>query len=225
METFLEDLREKHRNVRFQKLIGPKVSFLNAYIENRQGQLYTRVHRDPTMPRYILPYVIGHTKSSHSGHLFSALIRAVCYCTFVEDFHRERIYLELTYLINGYSLLFLETHVKRFFNYFDSETMRFSYNQNSYDKFRQLWFQYVKQRQEQSSQLQKFDDTNCLYQFDYIYDFGPKCRFNREFRQTWNHYFEHHPTLCEENCKIILNAKNFHSLNSLLGMDKPSVRL
>ncbi|CAF2793105.1 unnamed protein product [Rotaria sp. Silwood2] len=225
LEAFIEDLREQNGNVRFQKLIGPNVSFLNAYIENRQGQLYSRVHHDFNMPRYILPYVTGHTKSCHSGHLFLSLIRAVCYCTSVDDFQQERIYLEITYLINGYSLLFLETHVKRFFNYFDSETMRFSYNQNSYHKFRQLWFQYVQQRQEQSQQLQKFDDTNCLFQFDYIYDFGPKCRFNREFRRLWHDYFQHHPTLSEDNCHIILNPKNFHSLNSLLGMDKPSTSL
>ncbi|CAF4309896.1 unnamed protein product [Rotaria sp. Silwood2] len=225
LETFLEDLREKHRNVRFQKLIGPSVSFLNAYIENRHGQLYSRVHHDFNMPRYILPYVIGHTKLSYSEWIFLALIRAVCYCTSVDDFQQERVYLEITYLINGYSVLFVETHVKRFFNYFYSETMRFSYNQNNYDKFRQQCFKFVEQRQELSQQLQKSDDTNCLFQFHYIYDFGPKCRFNREFRQLWHQYFQQHPTLSEEKCKIMLNAKNFHSLNTLLGMDKPSVTL
>ncbi|CAF1285263.1 unnamed protein product [Rotaria sp. Silwood1] len=225
LETFLEDLREKHRNIRFQKLIGTTVSFLNAYIENRQGQLYTRVHHDSNMQRYILPYVIGHTKSSHSDWLFFALIRAVYYCTSVDDFQQERVYLELTYLINGYSVLFVETHVKFFFNHFSSETMRFSYNQNSYDQFRQQWFKFIEQRHELSQQLQKLDDTNCLFQFHYIYDFGPKCRFNRDFRQLWHQYFQQHPTLSEENCKIILNAKNFHSLNTLLGMDKPALTL
>ncbi|CAF3804954.1 unnamed protein product [Rotaria sp. Silwood1] len=225
LETFLEDLREKHRNVRFQKLIGTSVSFLNAYIENRQGQLYTRTHYDPNMPRYTLPYVTGHTKSSYSDWLFFALIRAICYCTLVDDFQQERVYLELTYLINGYSVLFVETHVKRFFNHFSSETMRFSYNQNSYDQFRQQWFKFIEQRHELSQQLQKLDDTNCLFQFHYIYDFGPKCRFNRDFRQLWHQYFQQHPTLSEENCKIILNAKNFHSLNTLLGMDKPALTL
>ncbi|CAF5080391.1 unnamed protein product [Rotaria sp. Silwood1] len=225
LETFLEDLREKHRNVRFQKLIGTSVSFLNAYIENRQGQLYTRTHYDPNMPRYTLPYVTGHTKSSYSDWLFFALIRAICYCTLVDDFQQERVYLELTYLINGYSVLFVETHVKRFFNHFSSETMRFSYNQNSYDQFRQQWFKFIEQRHELSQQLQKLDDTNCLFQFHYIYDFGPKCRFNRDFRQLWHHYFQQHPTLSEEKCKIILNAKNFHSLNTLLGMDKPTLTL
>ncbi|CAF2806208.1 unnamed protein product [Rotaria sp. Silwood2] len=225
LETFIEELREKNRKVRFQKLIGPNVSFLNVYIENRQGQLYTRVHHDINMPRYILPYVVGHTKSSHSDWLFLSLIRAVCYCTSIEDFQQERIYLEITFLINGYSVLFIETHVKRFFNYFYAERMRFSYNQASYDKFRQQWFQFVEQRQQLSQQFQKLDDMNCLFQFHYIYDFGPKCRFNREFHQLWHHYFQQHPTLSEDNCKIILNAKNFHSLNTLLGMDKPSVKI
>ncbi|CAF2819302.1 unnamed protein product [Rotaria sp. Silwood2] len=205
LETFIEDIREKNRNVRFQKIIGTSVSFLNAYIENRQGQLYTRLHYDTNMPRYTLPYVTGHSKSSYSNWLFHALIRAVCYCTLVDDFQQARIYLELTYLINGYSVLFVETHVKRFFNYFNSQTMRYSYNQNIYDKFRQEWFKFVQQRDELSEELQKLDDTNCLFQFHYIYDFGPKCRFNREFHQLWRQYFQQHPTLSEEKCKIILN--------------------
>ncbi|CAF4958577.1 unnamed protein product [Rotaria sp. Silwood1] len=220
LETFIEDIREKHRNVRFQKLIGTSVSFLNAYVENRQGQLYTRTHYDPNMPRYTLPYVTGHTKSSYSDWLFFALIRAVCYCTLVDDFQQERVYLELTYLINGYSVLFVETHVKRFFNHFNSQTMRYAYNQIIYNNFREQWFKFIEQREELSQQLQKFDDTGCLFQFHYIYDFGPKCRFNREFQLLWHQYFQQHPNLSEEKCKIILKAKNFHSLNTLLGMEK-----
>ena len=65
--TFLQDeIREKYRNVRFEISINSKVSCMNAYIENRQGYLYTRVHDDPTIQRCTLPYVTGHSKSAHS---------------------------------------------------------------------------------------------------------------------------------------------------------------
>ncbi|CAF4337030.1 unnamed protein product, partial [Rotaria magnacalcarata] len=37
-----------------------------------------------------------------SHWLRSSLIRAVRYCTTIEDFNQERIYLEMTYLANGY---------------------------------------------------------------------------------------------------------------------------
>ncbi|CAF1420413.1 unnamed protein product [Rotaria sordida] len=86
LEKFIENIREKHWNVRFQKFISTNVQFLNASIENRQGQLYSQVHCDSNMSRYTLPYLLGHSKSAHSDWLRTALIRAVCYCTSVDDF-------------------------------------------------------------------------------------------------------------------------------------------
>ncbi|CAF1563519.1 unnamed protein product, partial [Adineta ricciae] len=114
-----------------------------AHIENQNGTLYSRVYYESTIQRYTLPYVIGHAKVVHSHWFRSALIRAVCYCTSVEDFQQERTYLELTLLINGYSLLFVETHVKHFFNHFHAQTLRFSRSQSAYDNFRQQWFTFV----------------------------------------------------------------------------------
>ena len=67
--TFLqEEIREKHRNVRFEISIDSKVSYMNAYIENRQGHVYTRVHHQPTIQLYALPYVKGHSQLAHSDH-------------------------------------------------------------------------------------------------------------------------------------------------------------
>ncbi|CAF2863675.1 unnamed protein product [Rotaria sp. Silwood2] len=131
------------------------------------------VNHDPNIPRYTLPYVMGHSKSAH-----------------IDDFQQERIYLELTYLINSYSLLFVETHVKHFFNYFHAQIMRYSANQSTYDKFCPQWFKFVEQQHELSEQLQKFDNNGRLIQFNYIYDFGSRCRFNRDFYQLWFHYFQ-----------------------------------
>ncbi|CAF4084175.1 unnamed protein product [Rotaria sordida] len=99
--------------------------------------------------------------------------------------------------------------------------MRYSRNQNSYDKFRQQWFKFVEQRHELSEQLEKFNNNGRLIQFNYIYDFGPRCRFNREFYRLWSHYFQKHPTLSAENSKVIVITKHFHSLNTLFAIDKP----
>ena len=82
------------------------MQFLNAYIENQNGQLYSRVYHDPSSQSYMLPYVTGHSKLKHSDWLRSALLRAIYYCSSVVDFQQERIYIEISYLANGYSLLF-----------------------------------------------------------------------------------------------------------------------
>ncbi|CAF3802382.1 unnamed protein product [Rotaria sp. Silwood1] len=169
LETFIEDLREKHRNVRFQKLIGTSVHYLNIYLENRQGHLYSRIHYDPNSQRYILLYVTSHAKSTYSDWLRTALIHAVCVCTSIDDFQQERMYLELTFLTSGCSLLFVETNVKNFFNYFHALRMKYSRNQTAYDQFRRQCFDFVEQRHQCSLELQKFDDNGSLFPFNYIY--------------------------------------------------------
>ncbi|CAF5222102.1 unnamed protein product, partial [Rotaria magnacalcarata] len=156
--SFLQTIRDKNPNVQFQKLIGTNVPFLNAFVENQNDNLFSRIYRHPFIQGYSLPYEVGNTKLVHSDWLRSVLIRAVCYYSSVEDFNLERIYLELTCLTNGYSLRFVETHVQHFFNFFHLHSMRYSRDQIMYNKFRHNWFNYIKIQHELSDQLQQFDD-------------------------------------------------------------------
>ncbi|CAF1502789.1 unnamed protein product [Adineta ricciae] len=120
--------------------------------------------------RYTLPYVVGQSKMRHSEWFRSALLRAVCYCSSAEDFHQERIYPELTYLVNGYSFYFVESHVQHFFDYFELQMQR-------------------------STQLQELNDNNQVARFNYYYNYWPRCEFNRYFHELWSRHFASHPTL------------------------------
>ncbi|CAF4160822.1 unnamed protein product, partial [Adineta steineri] len=193
LRTYLHAVQNVQSNVHFQVSIGSSVRFFGAHVENRQGQLYTRVHPDLFMQNYTLPYVVGHTKLKHSNYLRAALLRAICYCSLVEDFHRERIYLELSYLINGYSLLFVESHVQNFFNYFRLDNMRYRSDQTIYHSFRRQWFDLLGTQHTLSDQLQQFDDHGNVIRFHYLYDYGPRCQFNQQFHELWSKYFCHHP--------------------------------
>jgi hypothetical protein len=202
--------------------MGLNVRFLNAYIENREGQLYSRVYRDPSIQSYVLPYVVGHSKLNHSEWLRSALIRAVCYCSSVEDFHQERIYLEVTCLVSGYSFLFVETHVQHFFNYFNAESMRYRVDQTKYHSFRSHWFDFLEMQRTLTDQLQKLDDNGKVIRLNYLYDYGPRCQFNQEFHHCWSKHFNNHPILSDDKSKIILTTTHLHSLNALLARHKSS---
>ena len=193
---------------------------MNAFLENRDGRLCSRVFHHPTIQRYTLPYVLGHSKVAHSDWLRFALIRAVCYCSSVEDFRRERIYLELTYLRHGYSFMFVESHIRHFFKYFHMANMRYSNNQKDYDKFRQYWFDSMKLQHQHSDQLQKLNDNGQVIRLNYFYEFGPRCEFNEAFYRLWSDYFQKHPTLSSNKMKLLLEAKHCYTLNSLLGMEK-----
>ncbi|CAF4416142.1 unnamed protein product [Rotaria socialis] len=71
-------------------------------IELQIGTLYSRIDHDHETQSYTLPYAIGNSKVTHSHWLQSSLIRAVRYCTSIEDFNREIIHLDVTRLTNGY---------------------------------------------------------------------------------------------------------------------------
>ena len=176
----------------------------------------------PIIPKYTLPYVVGHSKLAHGDWFRSALIRAVCYCSLIEDFTLERIYLELTCLRNGYSLVFVENNIQHFFGYFHVDDMRYTKDQTLYEKFRQDWFGYMTMQYELSDKLQKFNDNDSLILLNYLYEFGPKCQFNQQFYCLWSEYFNQHPNLSKDKATVQLTTKHQHSLNSLLAREKSS---
>lgn len=55
LRAHLQAITTQHPHVHLQILIGSSVRFLNAYIENQNGQLYTRVFHDPSVQGYTLP--------------------------------------------------------------------------------------------------------------------------------------------------------------------------
>ncbi|CAF4946003.1 unnamed protein product, partial [Rotaria socialis] len=223
--SFLQTIRDKSPNVQFQKLIGSCVPFLNAFVQNQNGDLFSRIHRHPLIQGYSLPYEVGHAKLVHSDWLRSALIRAVCYCSSVEDFNLERIYLELTCLTNGYSLRFVETHVQHFFNFFHLHPMRYSRDQIIYNKFRHSWFNYIKMQHELSDQLQQFDDNGQLIHLNYLYEYGARYQFNEQFHRIWSEYFNQHPNLSIPNktTEFTIDTKHHYyatTINSVIGSNR-----
>lgn len=216
IRSCLQTLKENYPQVQFARLIGPCAIYMNTHIENRSGILYTRVHHSSPLEKYTLPYVNGHAKSIYSDWLRSALFQAICSCSNVDDFQEERISLELTYLINGYSLSFVQTHLKHFFNYFNANEMQYSMRQSLYDPFRQQCFTYLESKRTPTEQHRDIDDSSPNIHFYYIYEYGSKCQFHRQFYHLWSQYFDHHPILSNKTFPIRISPKDFHSLNDLL---------
>lgn len=222
LNTFLQAYRQQHSNVHLQISIAFNVQFLHAYIENQNGQLYTRVYHHPALHNYTLPYVIGHPKYEYSDWFRSALIRAICYCSLVEDFHRERIYLEMSLLANGYSLLFIETHLHHFFNYLNTNSIQYSLDQTKYHSWRCQWLEYTEKQYDMANKLQQLNDQGRLSRFHYLYQYGPRCQFSQQFHQLWTNCFSQHPVLSNDKSKVILTTKHPYSLNTLLDRHKSS---
>ena len=202
-------------------MIGSSVRYLNGFIDNQNGELSSRMFHRSIDQGFTLPYVIGHPKVAYSDWFRLALIRTVCYCSSVHDFNLERINLELTFLTNGYSLIFVETHVQHFYDYFHAHAMRYTKDQAMYDKFRHNWFDYIAMQHQLTDQLHKLHDSDHLIHLHYLYEIGPRCEFNQRFHRLWSQYFSQHSDLSDKKAKILLTTQQQHSLNSLLAKEKP----
>lgn len=221
LHAFLHTISKQHPNFHLQISIGTSVHFCNAYIDNQCGQLFTRVDYDRSSQTYTLPYVVGHAKVKHSQWLRSALLRAVYYCSAVEDFHRERIHLEITLLASGYSLEFVESHVQHFFAYHNADRMQYTWEQAKYHSFRAHCFDLIDVLHNRVDTLHRIDNEGHLFRFHYLYELGPRCLFDRQLRQLWLEYFHGHPVLSANVSTIVLATKHLHSLNALLVRASP----
>ena len=201
--------------------MGTSVRFWHAYIDNQRGQLFTRVDHDRSSHAYTLPYVVGHVKVKHNQWLRSALLRAVYYCSAVDDFHRERIHLEMTLLSSGYSLEFVESHVEHFFAYHSADRMQYTWEQAKYHSFRAHCFDLIDVLHNRVDALQKLDNEGHVFRFHYLYEVGPRCQFDRQLRQLWLDYFHDHPVLSAKVSTMMLSTKQLHSLNALLVRASP----
>jgi len=217
LQNLLQQIQEHDTNVHQQIAISSKIQYINAYLENRTGHVYSCVDHQPAyLQQYTLPYVVHHPIEEHSNWLRFALVRAVCYCTSVVDFLQERIYLELTCLANGYSLYFVERRVDHFFRYFNANAMRYCQDQKLYERFRTQVFTFVEQQHLMLEKTQRFDDDRKLFHFYYLYEYGPRSQFDESFHRLWMQYFKQHRLFSPERSKIILTTKHQHSLNALL---------
>lgn len=192
------------------------------HLENRSGQLYTRVYHPTKRALRALPYVVGHAKHKYRHWFRSALVRAVQFSTNYQDFDQERIYLEMSCLLSGYSIDFIENELKKFYHSFDIDTFRLNMNGTVYEKLRRRLIDFIDVQHRNATKDKELEDQDRLIRLYYLYDYGPYRLFKEKFTEIWDKYIKTHPKLKPNNIKIILNAKHIFSLHTLLAEQKPS---
>ncbi|CAF1261296.1 unnamed protein product [Rotaria sp. Silwood1] len=210
-------------NINLDMKIGSSAQFLQVYMENQNGTLYSRVHHDSMRQKYTVPYVIGSTKEAHSRWLRAALIRAVRFCSSVYDFNQERIYLEVSCLANGYTMEFVEKRVEQFFSHFDALSLRSDLDQQVYNKLRHRLLNFVSEQKRMHKKYQDLAKANKRFRISYLHDFGPKRQFNEELREIFSRNLNVKDPLSNyRDLQLIFSTKNPHTLNALLSQYKPS---
>jgi hypothetical protein len=111
----LDEANSFHPNIKLVRQVGTSVSFLDVFIENKNGTLATSVYRKDSTEPYIVPF-----KSDHPRHVFSniidgALMRAIRYSSTLVAFNDERLLIKLMLLYNGLVFVHLLSLIFCFF--------------------------------------------------------------------------------------------------------------
>jgi hypothetical protein len=69
INQMLDEANNLHSNIKLVRQVGTSVSFLDVFIENKNGELVTSVYHKEAAEPYLVPF-----KSDHPRHVFANII-------------------------------------------------------------------------------------------------------------------------------------------------------
>jgi hypothetical protein len=97
----LDVANQFHPNIKLVRQLETSVSFLDIYIENKNGILATSVYHKEVAEPYIVPFNTDHPRHIFKNVIDGASIRALCYSSTLSAFNEERRLIQLILLYNG----------------------------------------------------------------------------------------------------------------------------
>ena len=138
---------DQYVHLHIKTSIGQQVQYLDAEIGHIEGILQNKVYHRSIIEPYALPYVCETTMSlSHMNLLRAALIRAIIYCSNLDEFENERFYIELSFMINDASYDCIQETIENIFKEFGQFNDSAYFNEDIYQDLRQFVRQNHRQR-------------------------------------------------------------------------------
>ncbi|CAF4031632.1 unnamed protein product, partial [Rotaria sordida] len=194
-------------NIKITITINQALKYLDAIVENNNGQLRTTIYHKSAWEPHILPYKSDHPRHIHANIIYTMLVRAARLCSTVEDFDMERLSTEMILLVNGYPPKFIQQHIKNFFIQHDAMKVWTELNTEAYEQLYNTLL-YKPTRKE-----------NQIY-VHYTFENGPLLNFKKEYRQIWEKFYVY-PGSRLKNTRLILGTILNGTLQSLLIHKKP----
>ncbi|CAF1392186.1 unnamed protein product [Rotaria sordida] len=174
-EEILQQLNETMKtdpNIKITITINQSLEYLDASIENNNGQLITTIFHKSAWEPYILPYESDHPRQIHANIIYTMLVRAARLCSTVEDFDMKRLSTEMILLVNGYPPKFIQHHFKNFFLQYNTLNIWTELN--------------IKWSTHQNRTTYEHKDQIYLH---YTFKNGPLLNFKKEYRKIWEKYY------------------------------------
>jgi hypothetical protein len=185
-------------NIKLTAHIGSSISFLDLYIENKDGQLFTSVYQKPSYEPYYLPFNSIHPLHIKKNIPYTMLLRAIRYCSTFQTYIEEREKLRMALLLNKYPCKFIDNQFNHLLNKYKIVIPLNSFNYQDYRK-----------KIMNSPQREK----PTVYYKEILFVHFTYCSnmklFPRQFHSLWNKYFGESPI---NNITPILGTRNVDNL-------------
>jgi hypothetical protein len=116
INQMLDEANHFHPNIKLIRQLGTSVSFLDVFIENKNGVLDTSVYHKEAAEPYVVPFNSDHPRYVFMNIIDTALLRAMRYSSTLASFNKEQRSIKLMLLYNGLvkQLLFFQTYLFMF---------------------------------------------------------------------------------------------------------------
>ncbi|CAF4192072.1 unnamed protein product, partial [Rotaria sordida] len=121
-------------NIKLNANIGSFMNFLDLYMVNQDGILFTTIYQKPSYEPYYLPFSSIHPLHMKKNILFTMLLRAIRYCSTFHTYLDEREKLRMALLLNKYPNKFIDDQFNKMLLRLNIDEPLTIFN---YDKYRQ----------------------------------------------------------------------------------------
>ena len=198
----IDNWNELDLNIKLNPQIGPAVNFLDLYIENLDGQLFTKVYHKPSYEPYYLPFYSVHPLHMKMNIPYEMLLRAIRYSSTFQAYLNERESLRMAFLLNQYPGRFIDVQFNRVWKKFNINQVINAYN---YNDLRQQIINYPEKEKTPTDY-----DKHLFIHFTYC---SSMKRFPSRFHALWNKYFGESPIA---DIIPILGTRNVKNLQQRL---------
>ena len=193
---------QSNENINLSANISSSINFLDLYIENRNGQLFTSVYQKPSYEPYYLPFNSIHPLHMKINIPYTMLLRAIRYCSTIDGYLNEREKLRMALLLNKYPNKLID---QQFNKVLDKFNINEPLSTNNYDNVRiKIIDAPMKEKK-----LINYGNTMLVH---FIYYSNMK-NFPKKLHELWNKYFGQSPI---NEVTPVLGTRNANNLQRQL---------